>query len=135
MSHPILALQAALVAALRADAALAALIGDAVFDSPPKGRQPPYLVIARHDVAPNDGDDAPGHVHRLVLHAWAEGPGRRPVLALAERLLAVALQAPLAAAGLRVTHRRHERTETVAESGSGRMRAAVSLRLFTEPAP
>ena len=38
MTHPIVALQGALVAALRADATLAGLIGQAVFDAPPRGQ-------------------------------------------------------------------------------------------------
>ncbi|MDP1729864.1 MAG: DUF3168 domain-containing protein, partial [Devosia sp.] len=72
MTHPILALQSTLIPALNADAALGALIGvDAVFDAPPKDKHPPYVVVARHDVLQRDGDAAPGHEHRLLVHIWA----------------------------------------------------------------
>jgi hypothetical protein len=132
MTHPIVALQGALVAALLADAELAALVGANVFDAPPKGAAPPYVAIARHDLMPRDGDGTPGCEHRLGLHAWAAEPSRRAALAMAERVLAVALS--LDEAGeLAVTTRLHERTETAIDLATGRARAAVALRFFTEP--
>ena len=132
MTHPIVLLQAGLVAALRSDMALSALVGTAVFDAPPRGVSPPYVAIQRHDVAPRDGDLAPGFEHRVVLHVWAAEPSRKAALAIAERVLAVALSAG-AAAGLEVTHRRHERTETSVDLATGNARAAVVVRFLTEP--
>jgi len=59
MTHPITALQGALVVAWRADAGLTALVGaNAIFDAPIKGRGTPYIVIARHDLVPRDSDAA-----------------------------------------------------------------------------
>lgn len=134
MTHPILGLQATLVAALVNDAALTALIGaDAVFDAPPKGRRPPYLVVARHDVLPRDGDIAPGHEHRVVLHAWAAEASRKAALVIAERVIEVALGANLDG-DLIVTHRRHERTDTAIDTRTGFARAMIALRIFSEPA-
>ena len=134
MTHPILALQGALRAALAEDAALVALIGaDGVFDAPPRGREPPYVTILRHDIAARDGDLTPGHAHRLVLQAWAAGPSRKEAMALVDRLMAVGLDAPLAPEGLVVTLRRHERTETAIDARTGRARATLTLGFFTEP--
>ena len=134
MTHPIVALQTALVAALRSDAELTALVGpDAIFDAPPKGAAPPYLVIARHDLVPRDGDLAPGNDHRLILHLWHPDASRAAVLALAARVLAVALDESLAPAGLVVTNRSHDRTDTAIDLDSGAARAALTLRFFTEP--
>ena len=110
MTHPILALQSTLVPALNADAALTALLGaDGVFDAPPRDRHPPYVVVARHDVLPRDGDLAPGHEHRLLLHAWARAPSRKAALAIADRVVAVAVSGLLARAPLGVTQSRHPR--------------------------
>lgn len=134
MTHPIIVLQGTLVAALRADPALSALLGgDGIYDSPPKGRAAPYVVIARHDLLPRDGDAAPGHEHRVLLHAWAAEASRKGVLAIVDRVAAVALAAALDGGGLAVTHRVHERTDTAIDLDSGRARAAVSLRFFSEP--
>lgn len=132
MSHPLIKLQKALVATLRADAGLTALTGSpAVFDAPPEGRDAPYIVIARHDVVPNDTDLMPGHDHRVILHLWAEGPSRRAVVAMAERVEAVA--GVLTAPDLTITLRRAERLDTALDPETGRAKAALTLRFSTEP--
>ena len=128
MSHPIVALQSALVSALKADAGLT---GVGVFDAPVRGAVAPYLVVARYDLLPRDGDLAPGFEHRVALHCWAADPSRRAALALAERVVAVG--DGLTAAGVRVTHRAHERTDTAIDLETGQARAAVALRFFSEP--
>ena len=131
MTHPIVILQAALVAALRADTELAALVGAAIFDAPPQGAEAPYVAIARHDLLPRDGDAAPGFEHRITFHVWAAEPSRRAVLAMAERVLAVVLAMELDGE-LRLTLRQHERTDTAIDLNTGRARAAVAVRVFSE---
>lgn len=133
MSNPIVAFQAELMTALNDDLELLVLVQGGIFDAPPKGTRPPYLTVARHDLAPRDGDAAPGWEHRVVLHAWAAEASRKAVLAIADRVLAVALNAALDGE-LVVTHRRHVRTETVIDRGTGFARAVVELRFFTEMA-
>ena len=130
MTHPILALQGALVAALRADAGLAALAP--VFDAPPKGTAPPYVTIARHDLLPRDGDETPGNEHRLIFHAWAADASRKAVVAIAERVVAVAMAADLSGE-LAVTMRRHDRTDTAIDGATGRARAAIAMTFYSEP--
>lgn len=49
---PALALQAGLVAALKADAGIAALVGARVYDEPPQGVVFPYVAIGALDVEP-----------------------------------------------------------------------------------
>lgn len=135
MTHPIISLQGALVAALNGDAALTALIGAAaVFDAPPKDAPPPYVVVARHDVASRDGDLAPGHEHRVVLQVWVAEASRRALLEIVERVVAVATSAPLSGAELAVTLAAHVRTETQIDGRTGRARAAVTLRFLSEAA-
>lgn len=125
MTHPIVALQAALVAALREE------LEPPVFDAPPRDAAPPYVAIIRHDVLPRDGDTAPGHQHRLLLHVWAADASRKSVLAIAEAVVEVALA--VASEDLAVTLRRHDRTDTAIDAGTGRARAAIALTYFTEP--
>jgi hypothetical protein len=124
--HPIMIVQSALVAALKADSSLAALVGDAVFDAPPKGKAPPYLVIVRHDIVQRDGDLAQLQEHRMLLHCWADQPSRGRVLEIVERVVAVALDLE------GVTHAAHVRTDTVIDSETGLARAAVTLRFMSE---
>ena len=129
--HPIVQLQAALVAALMGDAALVALVGTAgVFDAPPRDRPAPYVVIDHHDIRQRDGDLTPGWEHRVLLHCWAGQPSRKAALAIAERV--VAAKDGLTPAGLVVTLAEHMRTETVIDGATGLARAAVLLRFLSE---
>ena len=126
MTHPILALQATLVAALRG----ASLT---VFDAPPAGTLPPYVTIARHDVLAHDGDDTPGYEHRLLLHAWVADPSRKAVVALTEAVVTATLAANLSSDALLVTLRRHDRTDSVIDATTGRARAAIAMTFYSEP--
>ena len=125
MTHPLVALQAGLVAAWRT-------AGLAVFDAPPAGQAPPYVTIARHDVLPRDGDTTPGNEHRLLLHVWTDDASRKSAISLVETVVDVALGAALDG-GLRVTLRRQDRTDTAIDAVTGRARAAVSMTFYTEP--
>lgn len=127
-------IQNALVGAWGSDTVLALLIGtDAVFDAPPKGRQPPYVTILRHDAMPRDGDETPGLDHRLTIHCWAAQPSRSAALAIAHRVERVAVAGIVTPTENILTLRRHLRTETAIDLATGRARAAISLRLFSEP--
>ncbi|MBL8596325.1 MAG: DUF3168 domain-containing protein [Devosia sp.] len=125
MTHPIVQLQAALVAALRAELAAP------VFDAPPRDSTPPYIVIVHHDALARDGDAAPGHEHRLVLHAWAGNASRKAVLAIAEAVVEIALG--VTSPDLAITLRRHDRTDSAIDQATGRARATIALTYFTEP--
>ena len=125
MTHPIVLLQSALVTALRAE------LEPPVFDAPPKETSPPYVAIIRHDVVPRDGDAAPGHEHRLLLHVWAAEASRKAVLAIAEEVVEIALG--IASEELTITLRRHDRTDTAIDQATGRARSAIALTYFTEP--
>ena len=128
--HPIVTVQAGLVAALRADAGLVALIGTAVFDAPPRDRRPPYVLIARHDVVQADFDLSPGQEHRILLHCWADQPSRKAALAIAERVVAVAHT--FSVSGVVLTTRSHVRTDSAIDAETGLAKAAVTLRIMSE---
>jgi hypothetical protein len=124
--HPIIEVQEALVAALKGDAALLALVGGAVFDAPPKGQAPPYVVIRRHDMVQRNGDLAVLQEHRVLVHCWADQPSRRRVLEIAEEVVAAALELEA------VAHAEHVRTDTAIDNETGLARAAVTLRFLSE---
>lgn len=135
MTHPIVDLQASLVTALLADVTLTtALGGNAVFDAPPKGQTTPYVAIVRHDVLARDSDACLGHDHRLLIHCWHPDASRKSVLAIVDRVVAVALGTDLSSAGLEVTHAQHDRTDTAIDPTTGYARAAIALQFFSEPA-
>ncbi|WP_116652869.1 DUF3168 domain-containing protein [Pelagibacterium sediminicola] len=127
-------IQTALVSAWSSDAALTLLVGaGAVFDAPPRGRQPPYVTILSHDTAPRDGDETPGFEHRMTVHCWTPHPSRRAALEIADRIERVVVAGPIEPDEHVLTVRRHVRTETRIDLSTGRARAAVTFRFFSEP--
>jgi hypothetical protein len=66
-----LALQKGLIAALDADADLAALVGDRIYDAPPRDVAFPYVRVARFDVAPQDTDGTQAAEVLVTIEAHA----------------------------------------------------------------
>jgi len=134
MTHAITALQTSIVSALNADPALVALIGlNAVFDMAPKGKTGPYIVVVRHDLMARNTDLSPGNEHRLHLQLWHMEPSREKLLAMVDRVVAVVTSANLNSVSLNVTNIDHQRCDTAIDLKSGRARALVVFRLFSEP--
>ena len=82
--------QKAVVAALKANAGVSALVGSRVYDRPPQDVAYPYLRIGPVLVAPFDGDELRGSEIVMPIHCWVAGP--RPVEA---RLIAKAVVSAL----------------------------------------
>jgi hypothetical protein len=96
MTAAALELQKAIVAALLADTGLAALVGDRIYDAPPRNATFPYLVL--DEMAMSDWSTATegGHAHRVTLHAWSRERGKRAcheILDAAEAVLGSELPA------------------------------------------
>lgn len=134
MAHPVSLLNAALITAWSADAELNQLIGaNAIFESPGRGLEPPYVVVTRHDVRGRNTDASPGWDHRLRVTIWAGDPNTKEALAIAERLVSVAANLTLSGPQLWLTHVEHVSTQSGIEPRSGRGRAVVDWRFLTEP--
>jgi hypothetical protein len=71
-----LALRQAVVAALRADAGLQALIGQRVYDHIPEREQFPYVSL-RDQVRAYDTTTERGKEHTLQLNAWSRAEGSK----------------------------------------------------------
>lgn len=100
MSHPSYAMQAAMIAALKNDAALTALLGGPhIFESVPANKNPPWVVFDDISVRANDVTGARGHVHRIILDCVSDQPGTRQCSAVAERVSAVLHDASLTLTG------------------------------------
>ena len=73
---PHLELQKAVVAALKADAALSALVGDRVYDRAPQRVVFPYVAIGEMQVLSDDVDCISGFEVYLTIHVWSRAYGR-----------------------------------------------------------
>lgn len=76
MADPTLALQAALVAALKADAGVSALVGARVHDRAPEGVTFPYLSLGPVRAEPFDAQATDGREIVWQLDVWSDGPGK-----------------------------------------------------------
>lgn len=71
------ALQDALLTALKSDAALSALIGARVYDQPPPTAQFPYVEFGADYFRPNKADDLVYRVETLQIDVWTDDGGKK----------------------------------------------------------
>lgn len=131
---PAIALQAAVHAALVADAALAALVPTGrLYDAPVRGAEHPFVAFGSWRTRTLDADEAPIREHVFTLAVRSRAGGRKEAQAIAGRIEAVLHTASLTLGGHRlVTLTLVERT-----SAEGRDRrsfeADLTFRALTEP--
>lgn len=75
MSDPSAALQVAIVSVLKADSAVAALVGDRIKDSVPDPEVFPYVTVGDGQVVGDDIDCADGSEVFFQCHVWSRKPG------------------------------------------------------------
>jgi hypothetical protein len=135
VTSPILALRAAIRGRLLADPDLVGRLGgERVWDQPPQGASPPYLLFGEAEARDWSGGSVAGHRHALALLAWSQQAGDAEALGLVERAAELLDGAALAVGGhhlvlLRVTAREAWRPDR-----QGLRRAVLRLAALTEPA-
>jgi len=129
MTHPLWALRRAIHARLSGDAELSGLLGGPrIYEEPPRGAQPPYVVFGEatsRDWSDTSGD---GHEHIVTILVWSGEPGAKQALRLAERVAALLDEAELALQGHRLVNLRLVAQELKREGRPEPLRR-VSLRL------
>lgn len=85
MSDPLgIEMQRAFTAAMEADAALSALVGDRIYDRVPSAAAFPYVAFGDYQEQPDKADCIDGRECHLTLHVWSRAVGA----AEAKRILA-----------------------------------------------
>jgi hypothetical protein len=130
-----LALRRSAFQRLSGDAALVALLGGArVYDEPPRGAAPPYVVLGACSSADLSGDETPAAEHALAVEVWSGEGGLAQALRVSDRVTRLLDGAPLALDGHRLASLAWTET-AAARTEDGRLRrAALSFRAVTEPA-
>lgn len=128
-----LALQAAVMAALKADPALGALTAGRIHDGAPQGADLPHVALAEASALDWDTASEEGEEHFLIFIVRSRAGGRREVLEIAGALIAALDEAPLALDGHQLVNMRVEAADTRREADQTTWRGRVRLRAVTEP--
>ncbi|MDQ1155401.1 DUF3168 domain-containing protein [Brevundimonas sp. SORGH_AS_0993] len=125
------ALQKALLARLKADPALDALLDGRIFDQAPEGAETPYLVLGRCESRPVAAADC-GVEQRLTLTAVSRFAGTEEAKAVAAAVRACLEAATLEADGVRTATLRTVFSDVFRAGDGRRTYGVVRLRAVTE---
>ncbi len=136
MTSPVLSLRRAIIDAASGDAELRALMGGSLrlYDEPPRGAEPVYVLFG--DVKAEDWstDLDRGHAQSIDLVVWSEKGGARTALMVADRFFAILDDAPLTLDGHRLVNLRVTELASERDRDSGLARVTLRLRAVTEVA-
>jgi len=71
------AFQKAIVAALKADASVGAVVGDRIYDNPPAEAVFPYISIGPSDFVPFDAQDMVAREETVQIDIWSRDHGKK----------------------------------------------------------
>lgn len=122
-----LALQAALIATLNADADIVALVGARVYDEPPQKAQRPYIRIGGIEPRPlrSDCGRAATVTFGIEAHSRPDTSGRGEATKCAEAIVAALDEAPLTVADFTVVQL-HWLTQDVTRDADGKGYTAIA---------
>lgn len=112
MIDPSLAIQAAIVAALKSDPVIRDLVGDRVFDEVKGSPKLPYISLGPDDVLPDYDQCGDGAVTYPMVNVWSDAVGKVEAKTILGRM-AVILDAPLVVEGHKITIHEIERNQVV----------------------
>ena len=131
MSAHELALQKALIAHLRGDAAVTALLGDRIWDAVPDAPAYPHLLIGRSQ-SRSVAADGGGIEHALTLTVVSRFRGTEEAKAVMAAVRLSLAEAALAADGVRAVSARVTSADIYPAPDGHRIFAAMRLRAVTE---
>ena len=128
---PTLPTLVALVAKLRADTAVAALVSDRVFDAmPPQSTAYPFISIGSWTMVDLGEKDVPGNDSTVVVHCWAR-TGTKGAAQLANVVYNSLHENDLTVSGFQVVLVRHVSTMHMPDTDGKTHHAAATYRIET----
>jgi hypothetical protein len=128
-----LELQKAIVARLKADAGVVALVGQRIYDQPPIAPVFPYISLGPDQTLPDRADCYDGSEVNLQVDAWSRAVGFPEVKRIAEAARAALQDAPLSLAGHRLVDLTFVDGRTLRDPDGLTSHAAMTFRALTEP--
>lgn len=132
MTSPSLALQQAVVTALGASSALTAIVGDRVYDAPPRNAAFPYVSFGQVSVADWSTGTETGAEHQLVLDAWSRAAGKRECHAILDAIDTALNDAALTLAGNALVNLRFQFADVRRDPDGITFHGVIRFRAVTE---
>lgn len=133
MSEPSLELQGAIVAKLKADAAVTALIAGRVVDRVDPGLPKPYVVVGDDQVISAHADCLDGSTEVFAtLHAWSGLPGKRECKQVAGAVVAALNQKPMTVNGYRLVSIEHDSTAHLLDPDGVTSHSVIVFHAFVD---
>jgi hypothetical protein len=134
LADPSLEIQKAIVAALKADVGVNAIIAGRIYDAVPMNAVKPYVSFGPFDVLPDVGDCIDGGSVFVTLDGWAAGPDTVAVKRLGVAVAAALDEAPLSLdAPQRLVEMTIERTQYLRDPDGITAHAVITVRANCEP--
>jgi Protein of unknown function (DUF3168) len=130
-----LALQKAIVAALKADAAVGGLVGDRIYDHVPPDVPLPYISMGPETIEPDEAACYDGSTHTVQIDAWSQTPGFPEVKRIAKAIRAALAHQPLSllSDGYRLVDIELQSDFTLRDPDGVTSHAVMTFRAMTEP--
>ena len=133
-ADPSLELQKAIVAALKADAAVTAIINGRIYDAVPGGAAKPYVSFGPFQLLPEHGDCLDGGEAFVTLDAWAAGPDTVQVKQLGTAIARALDMAPIVLdAPQRLVEMSVEQTQYMRDPDGITAHGVITVHAWTEP--
>lgn len=132
MSSPALELHGLIVARLKTDPAVAALIGDRVYDSVPDGVVFPYVSMGPRDEISDDADCITGFEISLQVDVWSRKPGFPEAQRIADAVRASLVEYVFPEMENPLVLFRHDQTRLLRDPDGLTSHAALTFEAFAE---
>ena len=134
MPDPSLELQKAIVARLRADVDLTAIVAGRIFDQPPPNATFPYVTLGEADVVVQRAAFYDGSEVSMTIHGWSRAVGFPEVKRIAGAIRASLHEAPLELAdGERLIDVEVADNRALRDPDGLTSHAVLTVRAYTEP--
>lgn len=132
MASPSLEIQGAIVARLKATAAITALVGTRVYDSVPAGASFPYITLGEGDETSDDVDCVDGFEISLDVDVWSRAPGFPEAKRISNEIRNALTDPPLTISDNALVYFNHRQTRTFRDPDGITSHAVLTFEAFAE---
>lgn len=132
MASPSLEIQGAIVARLKATAAVTALVGTRVYDSVPAGATFPYITLGEGDETSDDVDCVNGFEISLDIDVWSGSPGFPEAKRISNEIRNALKDPPLSISDNALVYFNHRQTRTFRDPDGVTSHAVLTFEAFAE---